>query len=135
MSNQLADPAALSWPATLPIEVALKTTTVEDILDAYELTFEEYENLLAHPAFIREVAAATEALREEGMSFFMKNRLQAEAMLSRLWQMTHASFDEVPAKVQADLLMFSIRCAGLDRSREQSKEQQGTPLQILINLS
>lgn len=130
-----ADPASMTWPATLPIEVALKTATTEDILEAYELSAEEFQDLLSHPAFIREVAAATEALREEGMSFHMKNRLQAEGMLTRLWQMTHASFDEVPAKVQADLIMFAIRCAGYDRSKDQGAANQGGPaLQIQINL-
>jgi hypothetical protein len=134
MSTDLSDPASLSWPATLPIEVALKTSTVDDILDAYELTQEEYDNLLIHPAFIREVAAAVEALKEEGMSFFMKNRLQSEAMLSRLWQMTHAPYDAVPPAVQADLIKFSIRCAGLDRSKDQASAQQTPALQIQINL-
>jgi len=115
-----ADPSTLTWPATLPIEVALATASVEDICEAYNLTEDEFITLKSHPAFHREVAAAAEALKEEGMSFHMKNRLQAEAMLSRLWQMTHASYDDVPPNVQADLIKFSIRCAGYDRSLDQA---------------
>lgn len=126
------DPSRLTWPATLPIEVAMALATPADICEAYNLTSDELEDLRANPAFHREVVAAAEALKEEGMSFHMKNRLQAEAMLSRLWQMTHASFDEVPPNVQADLIKFAIRCAGYDRSKDQGPQATGPSLQIQI---
>lgn len=130
-----ADPSTLSWPATLPIEVALATASTEDICEAYNLTEDEFAALKTHPAFVLEVASAADALKQEGMSFHMKNRLQAEALLSRLWQMTHASYDEVPPNVQADLLKFAIRCAGFDRSKDQAGAAQAGPsLAIQINL-
>lgn len=130
-----ADPSALTWPATLPIEVAMGMASNDDLCEAYNLTPDELANLKVMPAFVMEVRAAADALKEEGMSFQMKNRLQAEAMLSRLWQMTHASYDEVPPAVQADLIKFSIRAAGYDRSKDQANAAAGGPsLAIQINL-
>lgn len=130
-----ADPSAMSWPATLPIEVAMGMASTEDICEAYNLTEDEFATLRLHPAFVLEVAAAADVLKQEGMSFHMKNRLQAEALLPRLWQMTHASYDDVPPNVQADLLKFAIRCAGFDRSKDQAANAQAGPsLAIQINL-
>ena len=128
------NPAELSYPPTLPIEVALKTASVANICAAYHLTREDWERLRRTPMFIADVAAAVEALKQEGMSFRVKARLQAEALLTTSWKLIHGPTDEVPASVKADLIKFTIRAAGLDASADAAKTPPGSTLQIQINL-
>lgn len=130
------DPAAMGWPPTLPLEVALRAASPAEICDAYELSEEDWNSLLDNPAFIQEVADAAAALKKDGMSFKMKARLQSEELLKTSWALIHAPNDDVPPSVKADLIKFTIRAAGLDGSKDQAASQnQGPALSININLA
>lgn len=128
-----ADPASLGFPPTLPIEIALKESSPEELQKAYNLTAEEWDALWDNPQFVGAVAGAMEAIQKEGMSFKMKARLQSEELLKTSWKMIHAPSDEVPPSVKADLLKFTIKAAGLvEDAKAQSAPQNA--LQININL-
>lgn len=127
------NPAELGYPATLPIEVALRTASISKICEAYGISREEWEELRLHPAFIKDVSAAHAELKKDGMSFRMKARLQSEELLKTSWRMIHASSDEVPPSVKADLLKFTIRAAGLEVD-SKATAQAANNLQININL-
>lgn len=128
-----SDPASLGFPPTLPIEIALKTATTEELQKAYDLSVEEWDALWQNPQFVGAVAGAMEAIQKEGMSFKMKARLQSEELLKTSWKMIHAPSDEVPPSVKADLLKFTIKAAGLvEDPKAQSAPQNA--LQININL-
>lgn len=129
-----ADPSTIGWPPTLPIEIALRTVPLPDILEAYKITPEDYAVLMETPGFIKQLAAAVEALKEDGMSFVMKARLQSEELLKRSWALIHSPHDDVPPAVQADLIKATWRVAGLDASKTQTNQQTGPALQIQINL-
>lgn len=130
-----ADPSVIGWPPTLPIELALQASPLDAILEAYGLTYEDYRVLLETPGFVKQVAGAIEALKEDGMSFVMKARLQSEELLARSWAMTHAPYDEVPPAVQADLIKATWRVAGLDASKNQQQVATGPSLAIQINFN
>jgi len=98
-----ADPTTLFWPSSLPLE---------------------YARLRADPAFRRAVEEAIETLQEEGASFQLKARAQAEALLTTSWGLIHRPLDEVSASVKATLIQMTIRCAGLDQSVEQKARAQ-----------
>lgn len=71
--------------------------------------------------------------------FKVKLKAQAEGVLPRMWTIMHSPFDTVPARVQADLAMFTIRAAGYDASVEQKAKAAGivsgtNALQINIDL-
>ena len=130
-----SDPAELGFPPTLPIELAMRVAPVQQICAAYDITREEYEALRYDPNFRAAVKKARDMLKEEGMSFKMKARLQAEELLSTSWNLIHSDNDEVPPNVKADLIKFTIRAAGLDGSKDQAASQHNmTGLQININL-
>ena len=130
-----ADPTEISlYPPTFPVEIALQTAPLPDILSAYAIDAARWGALQKHPVFVRDLASALEAVKKHGMTFKMKAGLQAEAMLERMWEMSHAPYDEVPPAVQADLMKFVVKAAGLDASKDQAGQMQGTPLQININL-
>lgn len=130
-----ADPIDIAlYPATFPVEIALQTAPLPDILASYAIDLPRWEALQKHPVFVRDLGAALEAVKKHGMTFKMKAGLQAEAMLERMWEMAHSPYDEVPPAVQADLMKFVVKAAGLDASKDQAGNQQVTPLQININL-
>ena len=113
------DPATLGWPPSLPLELALRQQPVREICAAYGIDKTEYDRLRDDPAFRRAVAEAAETLKEDGASFKLKARAQSEELLKTSWALIHKPLDEVSASVKAQLIMFTVRCAGLDASVEQ----------------
>jgi hypothetical protein len=120
------DPAVIGWPPSLPLELCLRAQPVREICAAYSIDRYEYERLRADPAFRRAVAEATETLQEEGASFKLKARAQSEELLKTSWALIHKPLDQVSASVKAQLIMFTVRCAGLDASVEQKARAQAT---------
>ena len=130
------DPASLGWPVMLPFELAMRVASIPEICDSYGIGREEWNELRAKPAFQRAVARAAEELqKDDGLSFRIKARLQAEAMLPKVWEMVHASHEIVPPAVKKDLYMFTVKAAGLDASREPGiNAPAGTALQVNLHL-
>lgn len=126
------DPAEIGWPPTLPVEIALKTAPMSDIRDAYGYTQEEWNALKDNPDFLADLAAAVSMVKEEGMSFKIKARLQAEELLKTSWRLIHAPIDEVPSSVKADLIKATARWAGYDS--KDVAAGGGNSLNIQINL-
>jgi hypothetical protein len=127
------DPAAIGWPPTLPIEIALKTAPMNDIRDAYGFSQAEWIALRDNPDFLADLAAAVQMVKEEGMSFKLKARLQAEELLKTSWRLIHAPIDEVPSSVKADLIKATARWAGYD-AKDAANAGGGNSLNIQINL-
>ena len=129
-----SDPALLGWPPSLPVEVAMRSNPIKMICAEYDISREDWDVLRATPRFIKEVQAAVEMLKTDGMTFKMKARFQSEELLKTSWKMIHSKGDEVPPSVKADLLKFTVRAAGLDGSQEKNQPFVGPTLQIQINL-
>ena len=113
------DPAELGFPPTLPIEIALREQTPREICEAYNISKSEWADIRVNPVFIRALTDAVELLKKEGMTFKIKARLQAEALLQTSWSLIHAPAEEVPSSVKADLIKFTIKAAGYDESQGQ----------------
>lgn len=128
------DPAALGWPPTLPIEIALKTAPMNDIREEYGYSKEQWAALKHDPRFLADLTAAMTMVAKEGMSFKLKAKLQAEELLKESWKMIHADgIGGVPASVRADLLKATMRWAGYD-VKEAAAGTAGNALNIQINL-
>jgi len=124
-----------AYPATLPVEIALRVDTVPNICKSYGIDRTEWERIRHDPVFVADLKKCLEDMKVEGMSFKMKARLQSDALLTTMWNMIHSPSDEVPPAVKADLAKFTIRAAGLDGSKDQAKNVGvGTALQINIDL-
>ena len=121
-----ADPASLGWPPSLPLELALAQQSVREICTAYGIDKFEYARLRNDPAFRRAVTQAIDTLQEDGASFKLKARAQSEELLKTSWALIHKPLDQVSASVKAQLIMFTVRCAGLDASVEQKARAQAT---------
>lgn len=134
------DPTSIAWSPTLPIELALKTASPEELKHEYGYTDEEWAALPKNPVFMRELAGACELVRQEGMSFKLKAKLIAEENLKQVWKMVHASHADVPAAVKGKLIELTARWAGYDpKTNGEGAVAGGGPLQantlnIQINL-
>jgi hypothetical protein len=128
------DPASLSWPPTLPIEIVLRTASIREICEGYGLTRDDYDALRKDQSFQACIAdLSAELKKDKGLSFKLKARLQSEELLKTSWKLIHSNNDEVPPNVKADLIKFTWRVAGL----EPDKMKDGkvvVPLQINLNL-
>ena len=124
----------LGFSPLLPVELALKTAPIETIYRAYGLSDEEFELLMASPAFIAAYKEAQSLVKEEGMAFKLKAKMQAEEMLKVSWSMVHDK--ETPPSVRADLLKWTSRVAGFEpKNVEQGSGLAQQSLNIQINLA
>jgi len=115
----------------LVLDVALGTPEGA-ILDAYNLQAHQFEFIRQQPLFIAEVARVKKELERDGMSFKMKARLQAEAMLERSWAMVHNP--ATPAAVAGDLIKATVRWAGYDMTAGGAGGNSSAQFSIQINL-
>lgn len=129
------NPADIGYPATFPLEVALKTAPIQNICAAYGFSREDWAELRVSPRFISDLREAVDTVKQEGMSFKLKARMQSDALLATSWKMIHAPLDQVPSSVKADLIKSTVRWAGLEPEKTAAGGgQQGSTLQIQINL-
>ena len=128
------DPAGLVWPPTLPIEIALKTASLADLQVEYGFDDAEWAALRYHPVFLADLARAVEVVREDGMSFKLKAKLQAEELLKRSWRLIHDNTGSTPPSVQADLIKATMRWAGYDDKVTKTDGALVTGLNIQINM-
>lgn len=112
------DPSMIAWSPTLPIELALKTASPQELRVHYGYNDEEWDALRNNPTFINELTLACETVRKEGMSFKLKARLQAEELLTTQWRLIHAPTSEVPAAVKQRAMETVFRMAGYDNKAE-----------------
>lgn len=130
-----SDPARLGWPATLPIEIALKTAPLSRLKDEYGYSDEEWDALRYDPVFLSDLAQAVETVKQDGMSFKLKAKLQAEEILKTSWKMIHDNTGNTPSSVRADLIKSTMRWAGYDnKDAAGAGGTQANALQININL-
>lgn len=126
------DPSRIAYPATLPIELALKTAAPSDLRIEYGYTPEEWDALRYNPAFLADLISAVDLVKQEGMSFRLKARLQSEELLKTSWRLIHAPNDEVAPSVKSDLIKTTFRVAGFDQ-KDNGLPAQAT-FQIQVNL-
>jgi hypothetical protein len=123
----------LGYPATLPLELALRIATPKKICEAYGISKTEFEVLARNPTFIDDLRRARELVRREGMSFKLKAMIQSDELLKTSWAMIHNT--ALPATVRADLIKFTVRVAGLDASKDQGAGGEDKPtFSITVNL-
>lgn len=130
-----SDPALISYPPTLPVELALREHTVQEVCEAYNITSEQWDLIRESPIFISDLKARMIELQSDGVSFKMKARLQSGEYLKKLWTITEDTGDNgAPVAVRADIMKFIIRAAGLDGSKDQAAAAAGIGNALSITL-
>lgn len=125
------DPATLGWPPSLPLEIALREHSPQDICAAYGIDLDQWNRLRKDPGFQSAVVKFSEQLKTEGMGFKLKAQLQSEALLQKSWKIIHDP--DTPAAVKADLIKYTWKCSGHDKSADVGVGMANA-FQIQINL-
>lgn len=117
------------WPVKLPFDVAFGEPN--DVLcERYKLAPEELEQFFLNAVFRREVSDYATVIREEGVSFRAKAKLQAEMYLED----THRIItnDNVAPSVKLDAIKSMVKWAGYEPKPEATQSQAGQKTQLVI---
>jgi len=114
--------AAMAFDPRIAYELALGVDTAGNIMRKYGYTLEAARALFAVPGFIATVTKYRNEITEQGVSFRLKAKIQAEDLLSHSYVL--ATDPEVPASVRADMIKWTARMAGLEPS-EKDKAGSG----------
>lgn len=131
LTLQGTNPAAIGFPPLMPMELAMAVDTPKNICAAYNLTREQFAQIIQHPVFVKAYQEAIEMLKVDGMSFKVKCRMQAEDYLGTAFAMVKNP--NISDAVRADLMKSTVRWAGLD-AKAVDVANGGTAFNIQINL-
>jgi len=121
----------LGFPSTLPIEVALGTAPIPDLLKAYKINPMDWEAISSSALFQRTVDRARNYIaKNENAAFKLKARIQAEALLDTSYLMIHD--ESTPAAVRADLIKQTMKWGDYTDTNEKPSAA-GAGFQININ--
>ena len=127
---QLLAPAE-PWPPKLAFDLALGIDTPELICDQYGLSENEFLAILNNPTFRKELAQHHKDLRENGITFKTKAKLQAEEYLGVLHEIIMSP--DTAASVKTGAIKDIVKWAGYEP--KESKETTNQPqFNIQINL-
>lgn len=133
----LAPPTPTKWTMRLALDTAMaleldEPNGIRDLLARYNIDAVTYAQFSKDPVFIKHVDAYRAEIRDKGVTFKMKARVQAEELLATSWMLIHNP--EVSPAVKADLIKSTVKWAGLE-PKGMEVEAGGTGgVAITINL-
>jgi len=123
------------WSDRLAFDVALRLEgsgeTLEEVAENHRITVDDLKRFSKDKQFAKRVEHWQGEIREHGMTFQLKARVQAEALLNTSWVMIHSP--EVSPAVRADLIKQTVKWAGLEANDKDGALQTGG-VSITINL-
>ena len=124
-----------TWSNKIALELALVLEsglgTVEDLLSSNRITKEDLVEFNHDQTFLRTVEGYREDIREKGLAFKLKARVQAEELLRTSYLLTQDP--DVPASVKADLIKATVKWAGYEIPPQQQQQGAGNGMSITIN--
>lgn len=124
------------WNDRLALDIALvlegSGDTVDNVLEEHNLTKEDLANYNKDPLFLRRVSELRADVREKGLTFRLKARLQAEELLQTSWDIIHDV--DTSAAVKADLIKSTVKWAGYETKDPSEIAGGGGGVKITINL-
>ena len=123
------------WTDRLCFDIALQLEgsgeDMPDILSRHSLTPDELIEISKDPVFDKKVKHYRDDIRENGITFKLKARAQAEELLTTSWTLIH--HPDVSASVKADLIKSTVKWAGLETKPDSDAGPTGG-VSITINL-
>ncbi len=119
------------WDPRFILDLAVGVDDLPEILLRYGLTLQEYELLSQTSAFRRDLALTIRDVRENGASFSLKAKTQAEDYLKVLDSMVYA--DDTPAGVRLEAIRSTVKWGKLETDKNTDQGNQNN--QININIS
>jgi len=119
------------WDPRLLLDLSLSVESLQDILPRYNLTMEEYNVLMSHAVFRRELAVMTRDVQINGATFRAKAKIQAESYLTVVDDIVHDT--EVPTGIRLDAIKSAVRWGDLEPKEAKNTENTAAQVNIQIN--
>jgi hypothetical protein len=119
------------WDPRLLLDLSLSVESLQDILPRYNLSMEEYNFLMSHAVFRRELALMTRDVQENGATFRAKAKIQAESYLTVVDDIVHDT--EVPTGIRLDAIKSAVRWGDLEPKEAKGQENSAAQVNIQIN--
>ena len=123
-------PTEASFDPRLAFEMALGFDRPEDIYPRYGMDSEQWYAVARQPAFKNSVLKYQDEIQDQGISFRMKARVQAESYLKDAHLLIKHPL--TPPSVKADMIKWTTKVADLEPKRDQN--ETGTTFNLQINL-
>ena len=124
------------WSDRLAFDIALMLEasgeTTEEVFARHRISADDMLRYNKDPIFLKKVEGYRTNIQEEGMTFRLKARAQAEELLTTSWTMIHNP--EVIAAVKADLIKHTIKWSGLEPKNDNIAEGTNGGFRNTINI-
>jgi hypothetical protein len=106
---------------------------IEAVLNVEGVTLTDFAQIVDDEVFKASVKRYTKELTENGVSFQLKARIQAEELLKRQYILIHDP--ETPPAVAVKAIENTVRWAGLEpKTSQQATTGTGAAFQIIFNI-
>ena len=126
-----ATPAPFPWHPRLTFDIAMKEDQ-QILCDRYSLRLEDLEALYYIAAFRREIADHQKLIREEGVTFRQKAKVQAEMYLEVLDDIVNNA--DVSAATRLDAIKSVVKWGDLEPKVDKAAQSAMPQFNIQINL-
>lgn len=123
----------LSFDPRLAYELALELDSPAAIFARYGYDTDGIRHLLSHATFKSTLQKYKEEIREGGVSFKLKAKIQAEDLLTHSYAL--AVDPQTPASVRADLIKWTAKVADLEPKQDKNAVQAGQGFQLNITFA
>ena len=124
------------WSDKLALDVALHLegsgSTLPDILSDHGISPFDLQGFNKDPIFTRKVDGFRDDIKNKGLSFKLKARIQAEQLLETSFALIH--HPEISPAVKADLIKSTVKWAGLEPRGPEDTSGGTGGVTITINL-
>jgi len=123
------------WSDRLAFDVALALEgsgeSMDEIKDRHHVTASDLLVFNKDPVFLKTVDRYREDIRDNGITFKLKARAQAEELLTTSWGLIHSP--DVSPAVKADLIKSTVKWAGLETKGDEDGGGAAGGVKININ--
>lgn len=136
MNFTLATQDPTQWTDQLALEVALSLEKsgdpFDEIMERNGLSSDDMLRLNQDPLFLKRIEHFRKEIRENGLSFKLKAKMQAEELLKTSWQIIHDP--ATSPTVKADLIKSTVKWAGYEPKNDTAVQTSTSGVSITINL-
>jgi len=134
--THLSPMATMRWTDRFALDIALSICGSGDdtpsILASHGLTPADLADFSKDPVFTRRVQDYCTNIKENGLTFKLKAKAQAEILLETSFDLIHDK--DVSPAVKADLIKWTAKVAGLEPTGKEGGAAMGNAVVVNINL-
>lgn len=127
------DPANYSFDPRLAYELALDLESPGEVFDRYGYSADAAVKLLGNATFIKTIKNYKVEVAENGVTFKLKAKIQAEDLLSHAYAMARDA--SMPPAVRADMIKWTAMVAELGPKKDHSGGGGGSALTLAITFA